>query len=200
MTIYNWNNPLTSIEIDKDYYTMRERLDDAGVWEPTYVLGVSVTDAFTDTVDTLLDVTSASTPIDTTEANLLWCRYVVPSYNHCYVEVDAETDYDTWMEHYISIYLRTYDKYKTLIDAFAAEESNLLDDIAQTQVTRFNDTPQNTGDFTADNYTSNYTESENASARDTKMARLNEIRAQWDDLYSQWAQEFKNLFYTTYVE
>lgn len=98
------------------------------------------------------------------------------------------------MEKFIGVLRRTYNKYTKLISLYDAEKDNLMNNISSTNVARFNDTPQNGGDYSSDTYTTNITKQEQSTEGATKITRLEEIRQGYDDLYVAWANEFNKLF------
>ena len=75
------------------------------------------------------------------------------------------------------------DKYVMLIQNLELNKSKLLDDVKSSSIARFNDTPQNSGDFSDDNHTSTITKTENSSNVGTMMQRLNEIEDNIKQLY-----------------
>lgn len=75
------------------------------------------------------------------------------------------------------------DKYVMLIQNLEANKAKLLDDVKSSSIARFNDTPQNSGDFSDDQHTSNTTKTENSSNAGTMMQRLNEIEDNIKQLY-----------------
>ena len=83
------------------------------------------------------------------------------------------------------------DKYSLLIQNLEANKAKLLDDVKSSSVARFNDTPQNSGDFSDDNHTSTLTKTENSSNVGTMMQRLNEIEDNIKQLYIDWSNEFR---------
>lgn len=85
----------------------------------------------------------------------------------------------------------TAPKYAKLIKLYKDEENNLLKAI-ESKV-KFNNTPQTTTTgLDGDEYTSTYTVS--STDANTLMARLNEIRDSYDNLYRDWADEFSTKF------
>lgn len=80
--------------------------------------------------------------------------------------------------------------YETLIANLDAQKSRLLDTIKSTSETKFNDTPQEPGFFTEDNFTSNITATSTATDAGTPIARLKEIEDNLRSLYGKWANEF----------
>ena len=83
------------------------------------------------------------------------------------------------------------DKYVMLIQNLENNKSKLLDDVKSASISRFNDTPQNSGDFSDDPHTSTITTTENSSNVGTMMQRLNEIEDKIKQLYLDWSDEFR---------
>lgn len=86
------------------------------------------------------------------------------------------------------------DKYQTLLDNYANYRDQLMQTSYQNRTTnKFNDTPQEAGDFTGEQYTSNY--SEGTSTADTNyIDKLDEIDSKFQNVYQDWAREFAPLF------
>ena len=78
-----------------------------------------------------------------------------------------------------------------LIQNFENNKAKLLDDVKSSSVARFNDTPQNSGDFSDDQHTSNITTTTSSSNVGTMMQRLNEIEDKIKQLYLDWSNEFR---------
>ena len=78
-----------------------------------------------------------------------------------------------------------------LIQNFENNKQKLLDDVKSSSVARFNDTPQNSGDCSDDNHTSNITTTTSSSNVGTMMQRLNEIEDNIKQLYIDWSNEFR---------
>ena len=70
-----------------------------------------------------------------------------------------------------------------LIQNLNNNKAKLLDDVKSSSIARFNDTPQNSGDFSDDQHTSNITTTTNSSNVGTMMQRLNEIEDNIKQLY-----------------
>lgn len=75
------------------------------------------------------------------------------------------------------------EKYSLLIQNLTSNKAKLLDDVKSSSIARFNDTPQNSGDFSDDNHTSTVNKTENSSNVGTMMQRLNEIEDNIKQLY-----------------
>lgn len=78
-----------------------------------------------------------------------------------------------------------------LIQNLSNNKAKLLDDVKSSSIARFNDTPQNSGDFSDDQHTSNITTTTNSSNVGTMMQRLNEIEDNIKQLYIDWSDEFR---------
>ena len=83
------------------------------------------------------------------------------------------------------------EKYTLLINNLESNKSKLLDDVKNQSETRFNDTPQDTGDFSDNMHTSTITSVVNTSNAGTVLQRLNEIEDNIKELYYEWSSEFK---------
>lgn len=77
----------------------------------------------------------------------------------------TETSYskdklEVFLLHLKSVFRLTKDKYLTLLGYYEKCKDNLMSKLNSTTKTKFNDTPQNAGDFSDETYTSTYTEVE----------------------------------------
>lgn len=143
--------------------------------------------------------------------NTLLEEYVWPEYYSCYIAVESE-EFDAWQamdptfDPEIDLTLETKREiggriyawlnrsmpvYKTLIANLEAEKSHLLDKISSQSQSRFNDTPQDGGDFSDDNHTTNITTTTVTNDVATPIARLAEIEAGLKNYYSSWSKEFE---------
>ena len=114
------------------------------------------------------------------EAKICFKDYVWPRfYQEAIIYVDSDESEDFT------------EKYSLLIQNLKANKNKLLDDVKSASISRFNDTPQNSGDFSDDNHTSTVTKTENSSNVGTMMARLNEIEDNIKQLYIDWSNEFR---------
>lgn len=136
-------------------------------------------------------------------ASELTNQYLVPRYYNWaigyYDEVINEAQaervvnkhffYKWWM-----IMKSTFNKYAPLIKLYKEQEANLMASIKQTGISRYNDTPQDGGDWSDDQHTTNISTTETSTEGATTAVRLAEVRSMWENLYSEWAAEFKGLF------
>lgn len=143
-----------------------------------------------------------------TYVSILFNEYLVPYHlfdtiiisPYEYPDLQNKT-YDTfdkewhkWFGKFLAIFNRTQSKYIKLITLYEAEANNLMQDIKTLSINRYNDTPQNSGDYSDDSHTSTINKHETSTPLVTKMARLEEIRRYWRDIYEEWAKEFRGIF------
>ena len=97
-----------------------------------------------------------------------------------------------------NIIINTYDRYAPLYKNYKDRENSLMSMIqSETNANiRYNDTPQNGGDFTDDSHTSNFTGSHttNTTEGDTPINRLNEIKDKLVSILFEWSEEFDKIF------
>lgn len=124
----------------------------------------------------------------------LWPRF----YQEAVIYVDSDES-ESFLEKFartkvgqiMSWWQSSSEKYSLLIQNLEANKSKLLDDVKSASTSRFNDTPQNSGDFSDDAHTSTVTKTENTTNAGTMMARLNEIEDNIKQLYIDWSNEFR---------
>ena len=136
---------------------------------------------------------------ETDEARTCFKEYIWPRfYQEAIIYVDSDEDEDfvekfcrTKSGQIMSWWKSSMEKYSMLIQNLTNNKTKLLDDVKSSSVARFNDTPQNSGDFSDDQHTSTVTKTENSSNVGTMMARLNEIEDNIKQLYIDWSNEFR---------
>lgn len=136
----------------------------------------------------------------------LFANYLFPKYWDCYIlppmeentEDEEDLVYRRFFNKLLSLLSSTAKKYVVLIKAYSEKESDLLDKITSVSdgTSRYNDTPQDGGDFSDDEHTTNInqTHTETSSDYETPIKRLKEIRDNLEDCYNAWAFEFAKLF------
>ena len=106
--------------------------------------------------------------------------------------------YMVWFNHFAEILSATAKKYLILISALQTKENALLDRLQSTTngFSKFNDTPQGSGDFSGDTHATNVTNSTTTTSTDydTPIKRLREIRDNLEVYYNAWASDFDKLF------
>ena len=136
---------------------------------------------------------------ETDEARTCFKEYIWPRfYQEAIIYVDSDEDEDflekfcrTKSGQIMAWWKSSMEKYSMLIQNLENNKQKLLDDVKSSSISRFNDTPQNSGDFSDDQHTSTVTKTENSSNVVTMMARLNEIEDNIKQLYLDWSNEFR---------
>ena len=136
---------------------------------------------------------------DTEESATCFQNYIWPKFYKeaiIYTDLDESEDFvkkfdETKLGQIFAWWMSSTEKYTLLIKNLTANKNKLLDDVKSASISRFNDTPQNSGDFSDDNHTSTVTKTENSSNVGTMMARLNEIEDNIKQLYIDWSNEFR---------
>ena len=97
-----------------------------------------------------------------------------------------------------NIIINTYDRYAPLYKYYKDKENSLMDMIqSETEGNiRYNDTPQNGGDFSDDAHTSNITKNAQTNRTEmyTPMERLKEIKDKLSSILFEWSEEFDKIF------
>ena len=140
-----------------------------------------------------------STILEGTEASKCFRDYIWPRFYKEFVIYTDSDESEDFVEKFASTkvgqifawWLASVEKYSLLIQNLSNNKAKLLDDVKSTSVSRFNDTPQNSGDFSDDPHTSTITTTENSSNAGTMMQRLNEIEDKIKQLYIDWSNEFR---------
>ena len=187
---------------ERTYYTLDD-IRKAAEINPTlkgpYSLYDTSFNTFMKTIFQSVGYIYRSGTIDTNESQVCFRDYIWPRF---YQEAIIYTDLDeseSFLEKFCSTkagqimswWTASSEKYKLLIQNLNANKSKLLDDVKSSSIARFNDTPQNSGDFADDNHTSNITKTESSSNVGTMMQRLNEIEDKIKQLYLDWSDEFR---------
>ena len=190
--------------MERTYYTLddiRKSVGIANIYSGPMSMLASST-GFIEFMNKCLSYSGYSTIVGTTEAamaylcfvNYIWPRF----YQEAIIYVDSDEDEDfvkkfarTKVGQIFAWWKSSMDKYVILIQNLEANKTKLLDDVKSASISRFNDTPQNSGDFSDDNHTSTVTKTENSSNVGTMMSRLNEIEDNIKQLYMDWSDEFR---------
>ena len=91
--------------------------------------------------------------------------------------------------------LKGYDKYSLIIDRYEATKVELVDtvdDLVSENVSKFNDTPQEEGNYTADEYTSSINQSTTTSTNPAKKSNLDKLvllQEKLKNTYQIWSNE-----------
>lgn len=103
-----------------------------------------------------------------------------------------------FMAKIINVLIMTAPRYLKLLEVYSGADASLMSpvEITSTGLTRFNDTPQDEGDFANDEHTTNLTEDNRTTSNDidTKMGRIREIEGNYNNILLKWSNEFDKLF------
>ena len=132
--------------------------------------------------------------------DICWQEYIWPKFYDkaiCYTDDDTIADNDSakvfadFVGPIIAWMNASDKKFSLLIANQEANKDKLLQQIKSSSVNKFNDTPQNQGQFEDDSHNTNFTKTENATDGATLLARLNEIEDNLKRLYEDWSNEFR---------
>lgn len=149
--------------------------------------------------------------IDETEQDLIAKKLVdliLLKFGHCWVKykdieinpadneepVPEPPSFQDWIDKFKYIYITTQDKYKFLIQNYESQRDNLLGKIHSKTVSRFNDTPQESGDFATDGFNNTVNLSESETDYADVMTKLDRVQTCYRKLYNDWVEEFWLLF------
>ena len=106
---------------------------------------------------------------------------------------------EVWRE-FVNLFNMTAPRYIPLLKSYKAKESSPIAPIESktTGLNRFNDTPQDSGDFDTDSHTTTINENEVSVQADSGSVaqRLDELYKNWRSILKDWTFEFRCLFYT----
>lgn len=123
-------------------------------------------------------------------AEATWNNY------YCYYDdvEDLQVELGQTLLRITSYLMRTEKRYGKLIELYKENEAKLMDKLSVVSSTKFNDTPQDGGNFTDDDHVSNSSVTETESDPNTIIGRLSEVRGKYKDLYNEWLNEFARKF------
>ena len=186
----------------RTYYTLDDIKMDVGFYPDTkgpYSMQNSSFSGFLIACLQKAGLTPHSAVSEGTEASKCFRDYIWPRfYQEAIIYVDSDED-ESFVEKFartkvgqiFAWWISSTEKYSLLIQNLTNNKQKLLDDVKSVSTSRFNDTPQNSGDFSDDQHTSTVTKTENSSNVGTMMARLNEIEDNIKQLYIDWSNEFR---------
>ena len=188
--------------MERTYYTLddiRKALGESYSGEGPYSMSTKAFSSFLNACLSKANFTSAPYFSDTAESVNCFQKYIWPRfYQEAVIYVDSDETEDfvkkfarTKVGQIMAWWISSIEKYSMLIQNLDANKAKLLDDVKSSSISRFNDTPQNSGDFSDDQHTSNITKTENSSNVGTMMQRLNEIEDNIKQLYIDWSNEFR---------
>lgn len=121
--------------------------------------------------------------------------------HYCFYTLSTEFPVDkqkNFIAKFLMILEMTSPRYLKLLEVYAGANDDLMNpvEITTSRLTRFNDTPQDEGDFANDSHTTNLTEDTGTTSNDldTKMGRIKEIESNYNNILLNWSNEFESIF------
>ena len=187
---------------ERTYYTLddiRKELGESYSGEGPYTMIGRTFSKFLNDCIKKAGLSPRSNLTETTESNMCFIDYIWPRfYQEAIVYVDSDESESfvkkfarTKVGQIMAWWISSSEKYSLLIQNLEANKTKLLDDVKSASISRFNDTPQNSGDFSDDQHTSTVTKTENSANVGTMIERLNEIEDNIKQLYMDWSDEFR---------
>ena len=100
---------------------------------------------------------------------------------------------------FVGMFNLTAPRYIPLLKSYKDNETNPIAQVESTTtgLNRFNDTPQNEGDFANDEHTTTITQNEVKVTADSGsvVERLDALYKNWRSILRDWSNEFRCLFY-----
>ena len=129
-------------------------------------------------------------------------EHAIIKINKCVGQEPSEEEINkaakNWVYKLVSALNMSWDYYMTLLTNYNAAKAELMSDIKATSKNKvkFNDTPQNGGDYSGDPFTSaiNQIASTTEIDSDTIMGRLRELQGNYRNVLRDWVDEFNKLF------
>lgn len=191
---------------ERFFWSLKEVLGYGGSHLPTYLVNI---ETFEENLDQMIGTTQYTTPIWDSENQKIKTQYrgVVDLVMKRYAEhialvtkVESLTTEEIYnfIAKFVYILEMTSPRYLKLLEVYESAKDELLSpvEIQTGGITRFNDTPQDEGDFANDSHTTNLTEDSRSTKNDldTKMGRIREIEGNYNNLLIKWSNEFESLF------
>lgn len=133
--------------------------------------------------------------------NLIFNRF---KFSYCVSIIESASEEEKifeakkFLNNFLNILDMTSPYYLTLLNAYKSKENNLLDGLTTeaNSLARFNDTPQNEGDFANDSHTSSTNEVKASTTADNKdvIEKLKSLKDSYNNLLLEWSNEFERLF------
>lgn len=99
----------------------------------------------------------------------------------------------------VNVFNNTYEKYEVLYNIYQDNKNTLMRQLSVVSnvVNKFNDTPQDSGNFEDEDHTTNINITNGSTSTDdgTPMTRIDEIDRKLKNLFLRWSNEFRTLFW-----
>lgn len=139
-------------------------------------------------------------------SHYIWLRYYKCAFIHVDVEhpqwqepteptlAEIQKVYESKVAQMYSCTLSTYDRYQPVLVYYKSMQGKLMDAIKTSNTSRFNDTPETTGDYTSVEHTTNISIAETSNEGSTAMSRLHEVQKRYRNVMEDWSKEFEKFF------
>lgn len=132
--------------------------------------------------------------------HLLWLRYqkniigyIDVYYDHGELISTEMNDIEALYDRINYVYLTTKDRYLYLLQLYQDNKRNLLKSVTTTMTQRYNETPQDGGDWLDDRHTTTITQEEQSSDFMPLINRINDIEKKYKNLLDSWVKEYDEL-------
>lgn len=181
------------------WFTLKEVMEEQGLTSDPYVSSIDFYSFFHTLIPNApLYKDNAILPHLNNLMNLLYSRN---RDHYCFkqeTETISQDECLKFITKMANVIVMTYDRYSNMLDLYLANKGKLMNPIKSSSeyVNRYNDTPQNSGDFDDDSHTTNINHSKSETSTDgsSMISRLNEIEKGISDLMKDWTNEFNPLF------
>lgn len=130
--------------------------------------------------------------------HLLWLRYqksiigyIDVYYDHGELVSTEMNDIEALYDKINYIYLTTKDRYMLLLDMYKQNKANLLKAVTTAVTVRFNDTPQDGGDWGDDKHSTTIQSEEQSSDYMPLMERIASVENRYHSLMHRWVLQFE---------
>lgn len=96
--------------------------------------------------------------------------------------------------HLYTWFISSRTTYIPIIRFYNGKINDLMAEVKSTSLSKYNDTPQDGGDFVTDAHVTTATQTETSTEGDTPINRLDEIRKKLRDIYFEWYRNFQKTF------
>lgn len=169
-----------------------------GTGQPTFSAFKTLVQANCKLYDPLKPINPRFEDVYNILVNRHWTDYVAHTDYYASETIDENFapvyDLEPFFRQFFQVYLSTIEKYNQLFDFYNSYKSHLMDRLGNETKAKYNDTPQNGGDFDNDDHLSTITTTTTEQDVQPLIQRLADIDRLYKKLMSDWADEFKPLF------
>ena len=130
--------------------------------------------------------------------HLLWLRYqksiigyIDVYYDHGELIATEMNDIEALYDRINYVYLTTKDRFTLLLSTYKSNRDKLLSEVSTSVTTRFNDTPQDGGDWGDDRHSTTIQSEEQSSDYMPLMERIASVENRYHSLMHRWVLQFE---------